>query len=64
MGGVPPGGLFGEFVGAGAGLGALVNLSRGMFDTSLMFVALFTLVALAMSLYGVVILVERLVTRP
>ncbi|MFN8482497.1 MAG: ABC transporter permease [Anaerolineae bacterium] len=58
------GAVVGEFVGADTGLGALVNLSRGMFDTSLMFVALFTLVALAMSLYAVVILVERLVTRP
>lgn len=58
------GAVVGEFVGADTGLGALVNLSRGMFDTSLMFVALFTLIALAMSLYLVVTLTERLVTRP
>ncbi|MFN8471656.1 MAG: ABC transporter permease [Anaerolineae bacterium] len=58
------GAVVGEFVGADTGLGALVNLARGMFDTSLMFVALFTLIALAMSLYLLVTLVERLVTRP
>ncbi|MFN8500203.1 MAG: ABC transporter permease [Anaerolineae bacterium] len=58
------GAVVGEFVGADTGLGALVNLSRGMFDTALMFVALFTLIALAMSLYLMVTLVERLVTRP
>ncbi len=58
------GAVVGEFVGADTGLGALVNLARGMFDTSLMFVALFTLIALAMSLYLMVTALERVVTRP
>ena len=58
------GAVVGEFVGADTGLGALVNLARGMFDTALMFVALFTLIALAMSLYLLVTALERVVTRP
>lgn len=58
------GAVVGEFVGADTGLGALVSLARGLFDTPLMFVALFTLMALAMTLYMTVSLIERLLTRP
>lgn len=53
------GAVVGEFVGADAGLGFLINLARGMYDTPLVFVAIFTLVILAMSLYALVTLLER-----
>jgi NitT/TauT family transport system permease protein len=52
------GAVVGEFVAAKEGLGFLVNLSRGLFDTPLMFVALFSLVAIALSLYGAVVILE------
>ncbi len=45
------GAVVGEFVGSDRGLGFLVNLARGLFDTPLMFVALFTLMAIALVLY-------------
>jgi len=54
------GAVVGEFVGADRGLGFLVNLARGLFDTPLMFVALFTLVAIAVSLYVAVAALEGL----
>lgn len=57
------GAVVGEFVGGDTGLGALVNLARGLFDTPLMFVALLSLMALAMTFYLLVTLIERLVTR-
>jgi NitT/TauT family transport system permease protein len=53
------GAVVGEFVGADRGLGFLVNLGRGIFDTALMFVALFALVVVALSLYGSVLLLEH-----
>lgn len=53
------GAVVGEFVAADEGLGFLVNLSRGLFDTPMMFVALFTLVTIALSLYGSVALLEN-----
>ena len=53
------GAVVGEFVSARAGLGFLVNTSRNVFDTPLMIVAVFTLSALAMGLYGLVTLLER-----
>jgi NitT/TauT family transport system permease protein len=53
------GAVVGEFVGADRGLGFLVNLARGLYDTPLMFVALFTLVAIALVLYSVVSVLER-----
>ncbi len=52
------GAVVGEFVGADRGLGFLVNLSRGLLDTPMLFVALFTLVAIAMVLYGAVMALE------
>jgi len=48
------GAVVGEFVAADRGLGFLVNLARGLFDTPLMFVALVTLMAIALTLYGIV----------
>ncbi len=53
------GAVVGEFVGSDEGLGFLINLARGLFDTPLMFVALFTLMIIALSLYGLVSLLER-----
>jgi len=53
------GAVVGEFVGADRGLGFLINVGRGQYDTALVFVAVFTLVALALSLYGGVVLVEN-----
>jgi NitT/TauT family transport system permease protein len=52
------GAVVGEFVGADRGLGFLINVGRGMYDTALVFVAVFTLVALALTLYGLVTLLE------
>jgi len=53
------GAVVGEFVGADRGLGFLINLGRGLFDTALVFVAIFMLVVMALSLYGLVVLLER-----
>ena len=53
------GAIVGEFVGADQGLGFLINVGRGQFDTGLVFVAVFTLIGLALSLYGLVILLEK-----
>ena len=52
------GAVVGEFVGADKGLGFLVNVGRGLYDTSLVFVAVFTLVVLALGLYGSVVFLE------
>lgn len=53
------GAVVGEFVGADEGLGFLINLGRGMYDTPLVFVAILTLVALALALYGIVSGLEK-----
>lgn len=53
------GGVVGEFVGADKGLGFLINVGRGQFDTALVFVAVITLVMLAMALYGSVLYLEH-----
>jgi NitT/TauT family transport system permease protein len=52
------GAVVGEFVGSDRGLGFLVNLGRGRYDTALVFVAVFTLVTLALGLYGAVVSIE------
>jgi NitT/TauT family transport system permease protein len=53
-----------EFMGADRGLGVLLNVaSRGLFDTALVFVALLTLVAMAMLAYGLVSVLERVLIR-
>ena len=52
------GAVVGEFVGADRGLGFLVNVGRGMYDTALVFVAVFSLIVMAMLLYGAVALIE------
>ncbi len=53
------GAVVGEFIAADAGLGYLVNAARGVYDTPLLFVALVTLAAIALALYGLVTLLER-----
>lgn len=58
------GAVVGEFAQSDRGLGFLVNLAnRGLFDTPLMFVALFVLMTIALGLYGLVSAVEALLLR-
>ena len=57
------GAVVGEFVGADQGLGYLISQSRGFFDTATMFVALLTLVAMALTLYLSVVGLERILLR-
>ena len=52
------GAVVGEFVGSDRGLGFLVNLARGLFDTPLMFVALLALMTIALVLYFCVSAIE------
>ncbi len=52
------GAVVGEFVGASAGLGFLVSAARSVFNTPLVYVAVFTLTLLALVLYGLVGLLE------
>lgn len=53
------GAIVGELVDAKAGLGFLLKVGDFQYDTSMVFVAVIMLVALALSLYGVVTLLER-----
>jgi NitT/TauT family transport system permease protein len=53
------GAVVGELVGSDRGLGFLINSARGQYDTALVFVAVFTLIALALLLYGLVAWLER-----
>jgi len=53
------GAVVGELVGSDRGLGFLINVGRGQYDTALVFVAIFTLVLMAMVLYGLVLFIER-----
>ena len=47
----------------GKGLGALINISRGLFDTPLMFAALITLAVLTLTFYLIAVLLERALVR-
>lgn len=53
------GAIVGELVASDRGLGFLINVGRGQYDTALVFVAVICLVALAASLYGLVLLLEN-----
>ncbi|MCS7011262.1 MAG: ABC transporter permease, partial [Anaerolineales bacterium] len=53
------GAVVGELVGADRGLGFLINTARGLYDTALVFVAVFTLIALALALYSLVAGLEK-----
>ncbi len=58
------GAVVGEFAQSDRGLGFLVNLAnRGLFDTPLMFVALFVLMTIALGLYGLVSALDALLLR-
>jgi NitT/TauT family transport system permease protein len=57
------GAVVGEFVGADQGLGFLINQARGLYNTPLVFVAILALVAIALSLYGIVMLLEMWLLR-
>jgi NitT/TauT family transport system permease protein len=52
------GAVVGELVGADRGLGFLINVGRGQYDTALVFVAVFVLIVLALCLYGIVAWLE------
>lgn len=52
------GAIVGELVGSDRGLGFLINVGRGQYDTALVFVAVITLVLMASALYGLVAWVE------
>jgi NitT/TauT family transport system permease protein len=53
------GAVVGELVGSDQGLGFLINVARGQYDTALVFVAVFTLIAMALALYGLVSFLEK-----
>jgi NitT/TauT family transport system permease protein len=53
------GAVVGEIVGADEGLGFLINIGRGVYDTTLVYVSVITLVVLAMGLYTIVAILER-----
>jgi NitT/TauT family transport system permease protein len=53
------GAVVGEFVGADRGLGFMINRARGQYDTALVFVAILALIFMALSLYGLVLLLEN-----
>ena len=53
------GAVVGEFVGSNRGLGFLISIARGQYDTALVFVAILTLILLALVLYGAVLLLEH-----
>jgi len=53
------GAVVGEFVEPERGLGFLISVARGRYDTALVFVGVFTLVAMALALYALVAWAER-----
>jgi NitT/TauT family transport system permease protein len=57
------GAVVGEFVGGRDGLGALINIARGLFDTPLMFAALAVLAVLTLLFYLAATLLERALVR-
>jgi NitT/TauT family transport system permease protein len=57
------GAVVGEFVGAKRGLGFLVNYAAFQLDTPLMFVGLFSLVALGVTVFSLITLAERRALR-
>jgi NitT/TauT family transport system permease protein len=53
------GAIVGELVGAEEGLGFLLQVGDFQYDTPMVFVAVFMLIALALMLYGIVVLLEK-----
>jgi NitT/TauT family transport system permease protein len=54
------GAVVGEFIGSRYGLGALINVARGFFDTPLIFVALIALGTITLLFYSLLVGLERL----
>jgi ABC-type nitrate/sulfonate/bicarbonate transport system permease component len=52
-----------ELLWADRGIGFLLNFARGQLDTPLMFATVATLSAMAISLYLMVVILERLIIR-
>jgi NitT/TauT family transport system permease protein len=57
------GAVVGELVGSRAGLGFLINVARGQYDTALVFVVVFSLITMAVLLYGFVRVLEKSIIR-
>lgn len=57
------GAVVGEFVGSDQGLGYLINVGRGQYDTPLVFVSIISLIFMAICLYGLAMFAERRTTR-
>ncbi len=57
------GAIVGELVGADRGLGFLINVARGQYDTALVFASILTLITMALALYGMVSLLEQWLVR-
>jgi NitT/TauT family transport system permease protein len=53
------GAVVGEFVGADRGLGFLISRGKWEYDTALVFVAVLALVGMALTFYGLVVLLEN-----
>lgn len=53
------GAVVGEFIGARYGLGAMIHVARGFFDTPLIFVALLSLGLITLLFYTILIIAER-----
>ncbi len=53
------GAVVGEFAGSDAGLGFMIILADGQYDTAWVFVGVLTLVFMALAIYGTVALIER-----
>lgn len=57
------GAVVGELSGAKSGLGYLINTARGQYDTAMVFVAVLTLMAMAITLYQAIARLEKRVLR-
>ncbi len=57
------GAVVGEYMGGRYGLGALINVARGLFDTTLMFVAVLILIVLTMVFAQLFLWIESAVIR-
>ena len=55
------GAVVGEFLGGRDGMGALINIARGLFDTPLLFVAIVVLASITMLLTTLFVSLERMV---
>jgi NitT/TauT family transport system permease protein len=53
------GAITGEFLSADRGLGFMINLGNGLYDTALVMVGVLTIVIIALCIYGCVRLIER-----